>query len=524
MSKEQYSDLPAGFSVYSDIPAGFSVAAESAAPGKSDAITTFESADYVKGARGYILNPRNKNAKTNGSLNVLDTSTGKSYQIEMDSKTPAALVPGLIEGHIRSKNQPTPMSFLDSMKTMIRNDPAANVLAGAAKDTASTGMNLLDMVRKNSGYVPPLVPIDKSAADKYLKPEGLAQNIGAGLSTAAQFAIPSELAAKVPEIAKAGLAARAAAQAGIAGSVSTARGNDTETAAKDALLSGGFTALFGLLGKAAAPLGERIELSLLKPVKSDLQGVKSAPEVAPQTLVKNVYKYELGGTLVQSYEKAQALTRDLGNRMRAVLAANPSADVDLLDVLSDTSNELKAAKASNFGTNANIDKAVDNLLSEIHNVSPSGKVNLADAQDVKQALGYMGSWQNGARDADSAAVETVANAMYTKLKNAIETASGQSAEVKAINQQFGDVIPIKNALIRRIPVAARREPVSLKEFIALTTGGASGIGLAASDRLLRSGTAANALVGLGQNPIQNAAKAAPLIPAVADRLRSRMNP
>ncbi len=426
-------------------------------------------------------------------------------------------------GSSNPTEQPKPQGFFDSMKTMIANDPMVNVVAGAAKDVGSTAYELFKRAQKQNPLTPALIKMPEQKPE-WLKPQGTAQNIGAGLSTMAQFAAPSAMAGKVPAIAKLGLLGRSAVEGTIAGGVSSLRGATPSDAATTGLTAGITTGAVGLIGKALGPLGERVEKSLLKPVKADLKNVKGAPEQAAETMVKNIYKYDLGGTLQQSYDKAQTLTKDLGTKLRTVLASNPAAEVDMLDVLSQTAQELKAGQTGNFGTNSNIAKALDKMLDEVQTVTQNGKVNLADAQDIKQALGAMGSWQNGLRDADSTATETVANAMYTKVKTAIEQASGQSAEIKAINQQFSEIIPIKNALIRRIPIAGRRDIIGLKQAIGLVAGGPGGLGLAAADQILRSGTFANMLVGAGGNPIGTAAKAAPIVATAADRLRSRMNP
>ncbi len=418
---------------------------------------------------------------------------------------------------------PAPTGFLDSMKTMIQNDPMVNVLAGAAKDVGSTAYEIFKRTQHQNPLTPALIKMPEEKPE-WLKPEGIAQNAGAALSTMAQFAAPGAMAAKVPATAVMGLTARAALEGMMAGGVSKARGATNPEALTTALTTGGITGLMGLAAKAAPALGERIELALLKPLKADLADVKGPPELAPQTMIKNLYKYDLGGTLPQSYEKAQALTKDLGNQLRTALGSNPKAEVDLMNVLSDTAQELKVNQAGNFGTNANVGKAVNKMLDEIQMITQSGKVNLADAQDVKQALGFIGSWQNGLRDADSTATETVANAMYSKLKTAIEKASGQSQTVQDINRQFSEIIPIKNALIRRIPVAARQDVIGLKQAIGLVAGGPSGLALSAADKLLKSGSVADALVQAGGNPIGTAAKVAPLVGTAADRLRSRMNP
>jgi hypothetical protein len=416
-----------------------------------------------------------------------------------------------------------PMGFIDSMKAMISHDPAVNTVTGFAKDMGSTAYEIFKRMQKQNPYTPALIKMPEQKPD-WLKPEGTAQEVGAALSTVAQFAAPSAMAAKIPATAAMGIAARAGLEGALTGGVSTARGNDASTAFHDALMTGGVTAALGLAAKLGPAGGEWVERTLLKPVKADLKDVKGPPEQAAQTMVKNIYKYDLGGTLPQSYEKAQALTKDLGTKLETALKANPAAKVDVLQTLADAASELKTAAPSNWGANSPQKKVVDELLTELQDIAPNGVVDLVKAQQMKQAMGFMGSWQNGLRDADSTAREEVANAVYTKLKTAIENASGQSQAVKDINQQFSEIIPIKNALIRRIPVAGRRDIIGLKQAIGLATGGTGGLLLAGADQVLRSGTFANALVQAGKTPAASAAKVAPLIPSAMDRFRSSMNP
>ncbi len=440
-----------------------------------------------------------------------------------------------------AKHQPLSSQLYDVAKSLPMVGASIDPIIGAGKELGSTawalgnrlqGTNPAPPIGPANGRAPLSQPIIQMADKKpdYLEPTNTGQKIGGALATMGEYAAPSAAAAKIPALANLGLAGQSVLQAALAGGVGTARGEDLKGAATDAAMAGGTTAVVGGVAKLLAPLGERIELAILKPVKSDLRGVSGPPEVAPQTMVKNLYKYDLGGTLDQSYTKATAKTTELGKQLRQALQDNPAGEVDLLAELSNTEKELMAKAPSQFGTNSPIKKALDYMFNEIVQVSPkSGKVNVADGQDIKQAVGAMGSWANGMRDADSTALETVANAYYTKLKTAIEGASGQSQLVRDINGQFSEIIPIKNAILRRIPVAARREPVSLKGSIALAMGDIKGLGLAAADMALRNGRVANAFVQAGKNPAAVGRAAAPLatgaVNAASDALtRFRQNP
>lgn len=50
----------------------------------------------------------------------------------------------------------------------------------------------------------------------------------------------------------------------------------------------------------------------------------------------------------------------------------------------------------------------------------------------------------------------------------VEEASGHSEEMQAINKQLGDLIPINNAVVRRIPIAQRNGAIGLTDILGLT--------------------------------------------------------
>ena len=52
------------------------------------------------------------------------------------------------------------------------------------------------------------------------------------------------------------------------------------------------------------------------------------------------------------------------------------------------------------------------------------------------------------------------------MKNAIEKASGGD-KVKEINKVMGELIPVKNAIIKRLPVSQRQNPIGLLEGLSM---------------------------------------------------------
>ena len=372
---------------------------------------------------------------------------------------------------------------------------AMDVGTGAVKEVGSTAY---DIIRK----VPLWRDLLPSEKPDFLKPEGTAQKLGAAGAIAAEYAVPAAAVGGLPAIAGAPALGRVGVQTLVTGAVSKLRNESNPEVLRDMLIVGGLSGAGELLNKAAIPLGERIEQALVKPLQRELGQVKAPPEEAGKTMIQNLYKWDLGGTLPQSYQKATARLNDLGQQLRATLAKNPAATVDLHQVLTEAATDLSKGNVKTFGMNKEIATQLAKMGEEIELLGSKGTVNLADANEIKQAIGLMGSWTNLQRTADSTAMETVANTLYSKLRVAIEKGAGAAgSEIQGLNQAMSEIIPIRNAVLRRLPVAERREILSLKEAFALAHGNLPGLALAASDRAMRSGTVANALVQYGQRGV-----------------------
>ena len=153
-------------------------------------------------------------------------------------------------------------------------------------------------------------------------------------------------------------------------------------------------------------------------------------------------------------------------------------------------------------------------------VSPTGgtpgQISLGDAQDIKQAVGKLGAWQYGSSDPNANAMEKVANAFYKNLKAEIEKQSPE--DVAEINQQISDLIPVQNAIIRRIPVAARSNVLGLGDLLSGVAGAAShpaGAGMFAINQLSKSGRVAGWLMNGAKNASTDAGTVGPALGSIA---------
>lgn len=337
-------------------------------------------------------------------------------------------------------------------------------ILGGAKGAGSTLYNIGKMVPGISGMLPEQKP-------EALQPQGMAEKIGFGAEQVGEFFVPGgaikrgmtglQAATKAlgPRAASLiSLGGRGVLEGAGAGAVTMAQtGGDTQAAAKNAMLAGAVPIGLSVALKGAKPLASKIEDVVLRPTMADVKGGFK---------VQNVFKYDVAGSLGQTAKKTHDRITQRAKELRTLLKTR-NVDVDVIQALTDAATDLGANPAKTVGLNSKMSKAVDFWLEELAQVAPSGKINLADANEIKRSVGKFGAWISGGRDPDSGALEKVSNVFYTKLRTAIEKA-GSDPAIKAINSEIGDLIPIEQAVIRRMPVADRNAVISLTDALMIS--------------------------------------------------------
>lgn len=242
-----------------------------------------------------------------------------------------------------------------------------------------------------------------------------------------------------------------------------------------------------LLGRMVKATGQKIQSSVIKP---SIKDVKDGFDIA------NIEKYNLGGSLDQTLTKTNARLNDLNKQLADKLQGS-NATVDLANVYAETAKSLAGkSKAENFGDIKQIKKVLDDLANEIEEVG-TATPDLPTANIIKRAAGTKGAWQFGMFSPDAKASEVVYDTFYNKLKTAIEEAA--PAGVKGINKEMAKLIPISNAVLRRIPVAERNGAISLTDAIGLfhTVSDPSVAPLVLVNKLSKSGRVGNVLSKTG---------------------------
>lgn len=307
------------------------------------------------------------------------------------------------------------------------------------------------------------------------------------------------------------------------------------------------------LGKGVVKTGEKIQQSIIRPNASDYaDGFK----------IENLKKYDLGGTLNDTMVKTSGKLNSLTDDLNKTLTSTEGNPVDIGDVYQQTKNYFTGEKRlSNFGNTASIKRVLGNLSDEItETVGKSGDdvanyyekggrnlldienadltlpelkkklliayedkaddwllnaiksditkqaseaknllVNIYDATLIKRGAGTKGAWVFGSADPDASATEKVYTKFYQILRRQIEDNSPEA--LKEINKQISELIPIQNAVIRRIPVASRNNILGLSDNIGLFASVFDPKALLViGGRLLsKSGKFANLLTKIGSN-------------------------
>jgi hypothetical protein len=385
-------------------------------------------------------------------------------------------------------------------------DTLADLGLGALKSAAGTVVGAAQLAHQVPGVrsamdAAGLTPDRLVAARQAVAPTNTAEQIGKGAGDVGQFFIPGPAVTKAKAALSTGKGVldalvRAGVEGASAATVQSLQRGTTEGALKTAALTGGVSA--GMEGavtqgqKGLNWLGKRIEMSLLKPTVPSLEGQ------SPKTMIENVFKYNVGGTLGESYDKVQAKLKDLTSKLRVVLKASSAngAGVSLNRIADDVAQSY----LNNPQAKAALSRIVDHVEFSLngHGIPvKSGVLDLADANIAKQAVGDMGAWLHDMHgkvvsDADKV-TEAVANRLYDHLKTAIET--NATGPVKSINKAISDLIPLRQAIIRRIPVEERANVLNMGDLFGLSS---HTLGLSIANRILKSGGAADMFVRASQ--------------------------
>lgn len=284
-------------------------------------------------------------------------------------------------------------------------------------------------------------------------------------------------------------------------------------ALKQGLMEAGGRLAFEPLARGASAIGRKIQASTIRPRMVDMRdGFDWAV----------LDRFKLKGNLEQSLGQVNSELDRLRTARNNLIQPGTST-VDLQKVFADTQSEL-ARDLGNLkyaGQGQKTLAALKSIEDDVTKFAGNTPVDVRVAENAKEHFGKMGAWSYGRTDLDSAVQEQVADRLYLKLKDAIEQSLGpQGDEVKSLNKQMQKLLPVKHAMMARIPVEERNRMFSLADIAAMTpaviTGDVTKLGLAGLTRAQKSLRVGNFLNRAPQLP--GAREAVPIAARALDAL------
>jgi hypothetical protein len=337
---------------------------------------------------------------------------------------------------------------------------------------------------------------EKMIPERLRTPYGTAEKIGFGAEQIAEFLIPSSKVAKLEKGMR--LLPKALTEGVIVGGQSAIQSGKVDNKTITSAIVGAMFPVGGKLlskGKGALkPVGEKIQTTVIRPSTRD---IKDGFNIA------NVKKYNVGGSLSDTAIKTHTKINELSQKLAEKLS-NSNAAVNLNKVYQETIRDiLGTSKSKQFGDIGATKRVIDALKSEIEEVAgKNGLVDLVEATNIKRGAGTKGAWSFGRLEPDSSAIEKVYSKFYSKLKTAIEKAV-PDGEIAEINKQISELIPISNAVLRRLPIEQRNNVIGLTDSIGLFSAifDPRALALIGANRLSKSGRFGNFLVNLAESKI-----------------------
>jgi len=212
--------------------------------------------------------------------------------------------------------------------------------------------------------------------------------------------------------------------------------------------------------------------------------------------LETLRKHDIGGDLAHAQGKASSKVAEATSRLESVLddAAKKGGESAKIDV-NDLINTIKAEPAWKHVHKDVIEKQIRPL---IDNIAPDGKMDVVQSTQLKRAIGELRDW--GASQKDLSAKDRLLGRIYDKVRDATnQTAESLGGDVRSINRELNELIPVENVLTRRVEAAIDETAVGamakLKKMAkeALDPGGITG-GLVAAGAVT-AGVPAGAVIG-----------------------------
>jgi len=407
-----------------------------------------------------------------------------------------------------------------------------NVARGAVKGAVGTFVGLGELVHQIPGVTkavdtlygtPGLSQQSFGEANQTVTPSNAGETVGKTAEQVGEFFIPvtklagaGKMAAKLPEVVKAGVLGAAQSE----GSPTTG----LATAALTAVLPGG-----GALKRAASALDESAEKSVVQALGATKEGAKAtAAKLAPEMIARGV-KGSREAMLTRATEMSQEAGRRLGAVYQAAGAAGKTVNGEAIR------GELEFAKDALLETAANGSKIpIEGAGPVIEKLNRLGEFveELGDDIPVDKAAKVKTVWdrivaKSGLYGAKAAASATdSADAWATReATSAFRTAlNAADPDIAALSKEYAFWTGLKGVL-KQTQLRTQAQTGGLYGAIGTAAGAASGFASGQSlgdsfEKAFIGAAAGRSMVKLIQSPAWRTMVSAPLKAQLADALGS----
>lgn len=261
------------------------------------------------------------------------------------------------------------------------------------------------------------------------------------------------------------------------------------------------------IGKGIKGAGESIQQRVIKPTQKDIKaGFK----------IENVSKYDVGGNLGDSFVKVKDQIKsnmDELNNIVSTIAPKKRYKFDLENYVNELEDKYRKGGVQLLGQGKKVLDEVENLKGELDLALGSNwRDNLSgfeDVLDIKRRSGLNAAFMHDATKSQPTPEEKVWTDFYMLLKDKLEKEA--PPEFQAVNKRLSELIPIEQALIRRIPIAERQNVLNVADIVSLSAGAIDprALTIGVLNRVLRSGTVASKLMQAGSKIEGTGAKLVP---------------
>ena len=323
--------------------------------------------------------------------------------------------------------------------------------------------------------------------------KGLSSGIKTGAATGALVGGGKSLEETKSALNILGDTALGALGGGLLGGAIGGAGAVAGKAVKSVLQPGG---VIQKIGRTVRKAGEGIQGIVIKPVKKDFDaGFK----------IENVSKYDLGGNLGDSFEKVHNILKEKKSELDEIVKKiSPSKryKFDIKTYIDELENKYSKGGIGQLGQGRQKMTELENMKKDLaFSLGDDWERRLLGFDDIlaiKRQAGLNSAFRHDPLKPQATPDEQVWTDFYMTLKNRLEKEAPK--EFAEVNKVMSEIIPIEQAIVRRIPIAERSNVLNIGDLMSLVgaTYNPAALSVGIANRLLKSGSVANILMGAGK--------------------------